>query len=112
MPHPTDDDRRCRRGDLGNSRGFGCRLDRASSAPVAGSASGRSIDNAVASCGQIITVFAAKDGCGKTTLATNLAVVLHDGGARRVCLIDLDLESGDIASSGHQQVRHLQGLID
>jgi pilus assembly protein CpaE len=49
--------------------------------------------------GQIITVFAAKGGCGKTTLATNLAVVLHDGGARRVCLVDLDLESGDIAST-------------
>jgi MinD-like ATPase involved in chromosome partitioning or flagellar assembly len=49
--------------------------------------------------GQIITVFAAKGGCGKTTLATNLAVVLHDGGARRVCLVDLDLESGDLAST-------------
>jgi MinD-like ATPase involved in chromosome partitioning or flagellar assembly len=49
--------------------------------------------------GQIITIFAAKGGCGKTTLATNLAVVLHDGGARRVCLVDLDLESGDIAST-------------
>jgi pilus assembly protein CpaE len=49
--------------------------------------------------GQIITVFAAKGGCGKTTLATNLAVVLHDGGARRICLVDLDLESGDVAST-------------
>jgi pilus assembly protein CpaE len=49
--------------------------------------------------GQIITVFAAKGGCGKTTLASNLAVVLHNGGARRVCLVDLDLESGDLAST-------------
>jgi pilus assembly protein CpaE len=32
-------------------------------------------------------------------LATNLAVVLHEGGARRVYLVDLDLESGDIAST-------------
>jgi MinD-like ATPase involved in chromosome partitioning or flagellar assembly len=40
-----------------------------------------------------------KGGCGKTTLATNLAVVLHDSGARRFCLVDLDLESGDIAST-------------
>jgi len=47
--------------------------------------------------GQVITVFAAKGGCGKTTLATNLATVLHDRGARRVCLFDLDLEFGDVA---------------
>jgi pilus assembly protein CpaE len=49
--------------------------------------------------GQIVTVFAAKGGCGKTTLAANLAVVLHGGGAHRICLVDLDLESGDIAST-------------
>lgn len=49
--------------------------------------------------GRIITVFAAKGGCGKTTLATNLAVVLNAGGNRRVCLVDLDLTFGDVASS-------------
>lgn len=49
--------------------------------------------------GQVITVFAAKDGSGKTTFATNLAVVLHGGGARRVCLVDLDLEFGDLAGA-------------
>jgi len=48
--------------------------------------------------GRILTVFAAKGGCGKTTLATNLAVVLNAGGARRVCLVDLDLAFGDVAS--------------
>ena len=48
--------------------------------------------------GRILTVFAAKGGCGKTTLATNLAVVLNAAGARRVCLVDLDLASGDVAS--------------
>src|SRR3954465_6991169 len=47
--------------------------------------------------GRIITVFAAKGGCGKTTLATNLATVLHAHGCRRVCLLDLDLEYGDAA---------------
>jgi pilus assembly protein CpaE len=47
--------------------------------------------------GQLITVFAAKGGCGKTTLATNLATVLYDRGAHRVCLFDLDLEFGDAA---------------
>ena len=46
--------------------------------------------------GKIVTVFAAKGGCGKTTLATNLGVVLarHDG--YRVCVMDLDLAFGDV----------------
>jgi pilus assembly protein CpaE len=49
--------------------------------------------------GQIVTVFSTKGGCGKTTIATNLAVVLHAAGRRRVCLVDLDLAFGDIAIS-------------
>jgi pilus assembly protein CpaE len=46
--------------------------------------------------GQIVTVFAAKGGCGKTTVATNLATSLARDG-RRVCLVDLDLAFGDVA---------------
>jgi pilus assembly protein CpaE len=46
---------------------------------------------------RVITVFAAKGGCGKTTLATNIAVALAEGGARKVGLIDLDLAFGDVA---------------
>jgi pilus assembly protein CpaE len=42
-------------------------------------------------------VFSAKGGCGKTTLATNLAVALADRGRRQVCLVDLDLAFGDVA---------------
>lgn len=49
--------------------------------------------------GEIITVFAAKGGCGKTTVATNLGVVLASGGQRRVCVLDLDLSFGDVAIS-------------
>ncbi|NUT37960.1 MAG: AAA family ATPase [Hamadaea sp.] len=47
--------------------------------------------------GQVITVFAAKGGVGKTTTAINLAVALAEGGKRRVCLMDMDLSFGDIA---------------
>ncbi|MFU8850953.1 AAA family ATPase [Micromonospora sp. SL1-18] len=46
---------------------------------------------------KVITVFAAKGGCGKTTIATNLAIALAADGARRVGLIDLDLAFGDVA---------------
>jgi Flp pilus assembly CpaE family ATPase len=45
---------------------------------------------------RVVTVFSAKGGCGKTTLATNIAVALADGGHRRVCLVDLDLAFGDV----------------
>lgn len=47
--------------------------------------------------GKVVTVYAAKGGCGKTMIATNLAIALAAGGAKRVCLIDLDLTLGDIA---------------
>lgn len=47
--------------------------------------------------GRLITVFSAKGGCGKTTLATNLAAALADRGRREVCLVDLDLAFGDVA---------------
>jgi pilus assembly protein CpaE len=49
--------------------------------------------------GQITTVFSAKGGTGKTTIATNLAVALAEGGEHRVCLLDLDLAFGDVAIS-------------
>src|SRR5690242_1799317 len=35
---------------------------------------------------RVITVFAAKGGCGNTTLATNIAIALAAGGARKVGL--------------------------
>lgn len=49
--------------------------------------------------GKVVTVFSAKGGCGKTTLATNLAVALAASGSPRVCLVDLDLDFGDVAIS-------------
>lgn len=46
--------------------------------------------------GRVITVFAAKGGCGKTTIATNLAATLAQDGRGSVCLVDLDLAFGDV----------------
>ena len=59
--------------------------------------------------GDIVTVFAPKGGVGKTTLATNLGVVLAAEG-NEVCVIDLDLTSGDIAIS--VQLDPVRTLVD
>ncbi len=47
--------------------------------------------------GRIVTVFSPKGGVGKTTISVNLALALADRGARKVCLVDLDLAFGDVA---------------
>jgi pilus assembly protein CpaE len=57
----------------------------------------RSQDLGPAGTGQLVTVFSAKGGVGKSTLATNLAAALVDEGKVRVCLVDLDLAFGDVA---------------
>jgi pilus assembly protein CpaE len=46
---------------------------------------------------RVVTVFSAKGGSGKTTMATNLAAALADRGRRDVVLVDLDLAFGDVA---------------
>ncbi len=47
--------------------------------------------------GKVVTVFSPKGGVGKTTMAVNLALALTEKGARKVCLVDLDLAFGDVA---------------
>lgn len=47
--------------------------------------------------GRVVTVFSPKGGVGKTTSSVNLALSLADKGARKVCLLDLDLAFGDVA---------------
>jgi pilus assembly protein CpaE len=46
--------------------------------------------------GRIITVTSAKGGSGKTVLATNLALVLNRFPDIKVCLVDADLQFGDV----------------
>jgi pilus assembly protein CpaE len=46
---------------------------------------------------KIITVLGTKGGSGKTTLAVNLAVQLYKDTGRKVVLVDLDLQFGDVA---------------
>jgi pilus assembly protein CpaE len=47
--------------------------------------------------GEVICVFGAKGGVGRTMVATNLAVALALNYKQRVALVDLDLQLGDVA---------------
>ena len=58
---------------------------------------GHSLGGAVAD-GRVVTVFSAKGGVGKTTLATNVATYLAKSGVKTL-LVDLDLAFGDVAIS-------------
>jgi pilus assembly protein CpaE len=44
----------------------------------------------------VIAVFSPKGGAGRTTIATNLAVALHRETGARVCLMDANLQFGDV----------------
>ncbi len=68
------------------------------------------VDEESTAPGQIVTVFAAKGGVGKTTLAINLGVALARQGTQRVCVVDLDLSFGDVAIS--VQLDPLRTIVD
>ncbi len=46
---------------------------------------------------RVTTVFSTKGGSGKSVIATNLAVVLAERSEGPVCLVDADLQFGDVA---------------
>jgi len=48
--------------------------------------------------GQIISIFSNKGGIGKTTIAANLALKIAELTEKRVCLVDLNLQLGDITT--------------
>ena len=70
-----------------------CRRSMDLSMALTGAANGAGTRN-----GRVVTVFSAKGGVGKTTIATNLGVYLATTGSR-VLLVDLDLAFGDVAIS-------------
>jgi pilus assembly protein CpaE len=47
--------------------------------------------------GRVISFFSARGGAGSTTLATNLAIHIHKLTDKKVLLVDLDLELGELA---------------
>jgi pilus assembly protein CpaE len=60
---------------------------------------------------RVVTFAGAKGGVGTTTIATHLALdVVRSVPGHRVCLLDLDLEKGDVA--GILEVRHRASIAD
>ena len=49
--------------------------------------------------GEVIAVVSATGGCGKTFLATNLGYYLHSLHRKSTCLIDLDLQFGELSTA-------------
>lgn len=47
--------------------------------------------------GKVITIFSTKGGIGKTTMTTNLATALGLDEEKKVCIVDMDLQFGDVA---------------
>lgn len=56
--------------------------------------------------GRVITVFSTKGGVGKSVLATNLGAALARDTSRKVVLVDLDLECGDVGIMLNIQPTH------
>jgi pilus assembly protein CpaE len=63
-------------------------------------------ENAAAPLGQVLTVCSATGGCGKTFYATNLAVALSRITGRKVALLDLDLQFGEVMTALRLRPQH------
>jgi pilus assembly protein CpaE len=56
--------------------------------------------------GQIVTLASATGGCGKTFLATNLAYLMARVPGQRVCIVDLDLQFGEVSTALHLRPKY------
>ncbi len=56
--------------------------------------------------GKVVTLASATGGCGKTFLATNLAYMLAKQPGHRVCIVDLDLQFGEVSTALHLRPRY------
>ncbi|HUC06436.1 MAG TPA: AAA family ATPase [Acidimicrobiales bacterium] len=54
---------------------------------------------------EVFTVASSSGGCGKTFYATNLACYLAANTGQRVCLVDLDLQFGEVSTALHLRPR-------
>ncbi len=56
--------------------------------------------------GSIVTLASATGGCGKTFLATNLGYLMSRMPGHRVCIVDLDLQFGEVSTALHLRPRY------
>lgn len=78
------------------------RVTPAAQAPVAQTAPGADLAPAAVEqdrSGIVYTIASATGGCGKTFYATNLAWFLHRWMGKRVCIVDLDLQFGEVSTA-------------
>jgi pilus assembly protein CpaE len=54
---------------------------------------------------EVFTVASSSGGCGKTFYAVNLATFLAEQTGQRVCLVDLDLQFGEVSTALHLRPR-------
>ncbi|MGK5554987.1 AAA family ATPase [Actinomadura kijaniata] len=59
--------------------------------------------------GKLVTLCGAKGGVGTTTLAIHLAIAVASAG-QSVCLVDMDLQNGDIP--GYLDIQHRHSIAD
>lgn len=66
---------------------------------IRGAVAGRAAAPAPTEVGdhKVITVFSSKGGCGKSFVASNLAIALASRTGEEVAMVDLDLQFGDLA---------------
>lgn len=56
--------------------------------------------------GRVLTLASSTGGCGKTFLATNLAALLAQYTDRSACIIDLDLQFGEVSTALRMKPRY------
>ena len=66
----------------------------------------RAVADAAAPMGEVFTICSATGGCGKTFYATNVAFALARMTGKRVALVDLDLQFGEVLTALRVRAQH------
>lgn len=78
---------------------LGAAIDHALSLSAAGRPSPADARNDGVKRGRVITVASATGGCGKTFFAVNAAYFLQAHGGGKACVVDLDLQFGEVTAA-------------
>ena len=95
MQLPVDDDEL--RGAL--ERGIELARKAAPAAPVVATSAEPAVATAEGGAGIVFTIASATGGCGKTFYATNMGAFLQRQTGRTVCIVDIDLQFGEVSTA-------------